>query len=217
MTCDVSNAVNGKELAADSGVMSGVLTMRAGATPQKIDDRQLDKGAAPLISGSTAGAADADPSDFKAAMRLLAGGTVVVTVGAGDERTGFTATSVVSLSAEPPRLMFGISKTSSSWEVLCGSGTFAVNLLRDEDKPVADRFAGRGGVKGKDRYAGQEWRVRKTGVPTLTGAIAGFDCEVEEFLFRYDHVIVIGRVREAWTGSAAQPLVYWQGDYRSLE
>lgn len=102
MANNVANAVNGKELAADPGLMSGVVARRVGATAQKIERGQLGKSTEPWISGSTPAAADADPSDFKAAMRLLAGGVVVVTVGAGDERTGFTATSVVSLSAEPP-------------------------------------------------------------------------------------------------------------------
>jgi len=36
-----------------------------------------------------------------------------------------------------------------------------------------------------------------TGTPILENALAALDCEVEEMLPRYDHRIVIGRVRAA--------------------
>ncbi|MBB3148524.1 flavin reductase (DIM6/NTAB) family NADH-FMN oxidoreductase RutF [Phyllobacterium trifolii] len=158
---------------------------------------------------------DATSADYKLAMRLLAGGVAAITVGSGAEMTGFTATSVVSLSAEPPRLMFGISQTSSSWKALTEGRAFAVNLLNSDANNVADRFAGRAGVKGIARYDNAEWKTRKTGVQTLASAMAGFDCEVEEILLRYDHAIVIGRVKEAWISQnqTEEPLLYWQGAY----
>jgi len=168
------------------------------------------------IPGSLDAEKDAEPTAYKNAMRLLGGGVVVVTVGEGEERTGFTATSVVSLSAEPPRLMFGISQASSSWQALQKYKTFAVNVLCEEDVGLADRFAGRGGVKGAARYEGEQWASRKTGAPTLARAIAGFDCEVEEILLRHDHAIVIGRVKDTWQGQAGRPLLYWEGAYQSL-
>lgn len=167
------------------------------------------------IPGSLEPTDDAPPAAFKTAMRALAGGVAVITVGRGEQRTGFTATSVVSLSAEPPRLMFGISTASSSWNSLEEGGAFAVNLLSASDTDVANRFAGRGGEKGLARYEGVEWVERKTGIETLSSALAGFDCEIEEVFLRYDHAIVIGRVKEAWLGPAAQAeaLVYWQGSF----
>jgi flavin reductase (DIM6/NTAB) family NADH-FMN oxidoreductase RutF len=38
-----------------------------------------------------------DPTAFRQAMRRLAGGVGLITVGSGDDRTGLTATSVTSL------------------------------------------------------------------------------------------------------------------------
>jgi flavin reductase (DIM6/NTAB) family NADH-FMN oxidoreductase RutF len=55
---------------------------------------------------------------FRSATRELAGGVAVVTVGREADRTGFTATSVSSLSAEPPRLLVCVNQESCSWEVL---------------------------------------------------------------------------------------------------
>jgi Sigma-54 interaction domain/Flavin reductase like domain len=42
----------------------------------------------------------------------------IVTVGRGPDRTGFTATSVESSSAKPPRLLLSVSEDSSSWKQL---------------------------------------------------------------------------------------------------
>lgn len=51
---------------------------------------------------------------FKTAMRHLAGAVAVITTGAGEARTGFTATSVSSFSMEPPTLIVCLNRTSSS-------------------------------------------------------------------------------------------------------
>ncbi len=98
--------------------------------------------------------AEVDVSEFKLAMRNLAGAVSVITVGTGLKRTGFTATSVSSFSAEPPVLLVSLNKSSSSWEVLRDAASFGVNILTQAQSGVADRFAGRGGIKGNDRYVG---------------------------------------------------------------
>ena len=67
---------------------------------------------------------------FRQAMRELAGGVAVVTVGEGPDRTGFTSTSVESLSVEPPRLLLCVNESSSSWKQLQKRPYFGVNILR---------------------------------------------------------------------------------------
>jgi Flavin reductase like domain len=59
-----------------------------------------------------------DADSFRAAMRELAGGVAVVTVGKDRDITGFTATSVSSLSAHPPRLLVCVAQSSASWLAL---------------------------------------------------------------------------------------------------
>jgi flavin reductase (DIM6/NTAB) family NADH-FMN oxidoreductase RutF len=46
-----------------------------------------------------------DASCFRSAMRHLASGVSVITTGQGEHRSGLTATSVSSLSMEPPSLV----------------------------------------------------------------------------------------------------------------
>jgi flavin reductase (DIM6/NTAB) family NADH-FMN oxidoreductase RutF len=157
-----------------------------------------------------------DADSFRAAFRHLAGGVSVITTGHGEDRTGLTATSVSSLSAEPPTIFFGLNLSSSSYPVIQRHRSFGVNFLSATQKQVADRFAGRGGEKGAARYADAEWTSGVSGAPLLLGALASLDCEVEEIIERHSHAIIIGRVREVRLGRDDAALVYWRGDYERL-
>lgn len=154
----------------------------------------------------------ADAMTLKQAMRTLVGGVSVVTAGVGDERTGATVTSATSLSVEPPTMVVNINLGSSSWPVIRRHGHFAVNILADDQQAIADRFAGRGGLKGAERYAGADWMTLVTGAPVLIGALAAVDCEVEEAIERHSHAIILGRVRAVTVGSGSS-LVYAGGRY----
>lgn len=157
-----------------------------------------------------------DPATFRRALRHLAGGVSVITTGRGDERTGLTATSVSSLSAEPPTLMFGLNRSSSSFPILERRRSFGVNILSAVQQEVADRFAGRASEKGLARYADAEWATGITGTPLLAGALAALDCEVEEIIARHSHAIIIGRVREIRLGGEEAALLYWRGAYEQI-
>ena len=157
-----------------------------------------------------------DPSTFRQAMRRLAGGVSLITVGSGADRTGFTATSVTSFSAEPPRLLVCVNREASSWATLADYGSFGVNLLAAEQQDLADRFAGRNGEKGPARFFGAKWKTLVTGAPVLEGALAAIDCTVEEVIERHSHAIVIGRIEVVDLGRWSDPLLYWSGVYRTI-
>ncbi len=157
------------------------------------------------------------PSDaFRAAMRTLAGAVSVITTGEGDARTGFTATSVTSLSVTPPTLLVCLNRDSSSRPTLETHRGFCVNILAHDQLHVADRFAGRGGAKGVARYEGAHWQAQPTGSLGLSGALAVIDCELEEAIERHTHSILIGRVTAVTLRADAEPLLYWHGAYRLL-
>jgi len=160
--------------------------------------------------------ASPDATAFRTALRRLVGGVSVITVGRGEDRTGLTATSVSSLSADPPTVMFGLNLASSSFPVLSRHRAFGVNFLKAEQSEIADRFAGRGGAKGAARYAGAKWSEGTTGAPLLVCALTALDCEVEELIERHSHAIVIGRVRGIRLGSESAALAYWRGNYERL-
>jgi flavin reductase (DIM6/NTAB) family NADH-FMN oxidoreductase RutF len=155
--------------------------------------------------------------DFRSAMRRLPGGVSVITVGHGKNITGMTVTSVSSLSVDPATLIVSINRESSSWPLLRQYGFFGVNILTADQLDVAERFTGKDGVKGADRFKGSEWITRASGVPLLAGALAAVDCEVEDIFERHSHAVVIGRVLDLQFSAPTAALAYWQGQYVAMD
>ena len=157
------------------------------------------------------------PADFRGAMRQLTGGVSVITAGRGRDISGMTVTSVSSLSVEPATLIVSINREASSWPLVTRHGAFGVNILTLDQLDIAERFTGKGGLKGAARFAGAEWTTRVSGVPLLVGALAAIDCEVEDVIERHSHAIVIGRVLDLQLSTRTAALAYWQGQYVAID
>ena len=153
---------------------------------------------------------------FREAMQQLPSGVCVISVGRGAERSGLTATSVSSLSMEPPTLLVSVNRASSSYQALTRHPAFSVSVLAAGHHAVANAFAGRDGAQGVDRYAAGRWITLNSGVSVLSDAIAAFDCEVEERIERHTHAIIIGRVRDLITPGGPSALLYWRGQFDQL-
>ena len=160
---------------------------------------------------------DVASGDFRSALRHLAGGVSVITVGRGKDITGMTVTSVSSFSVDPPTLVVSINREASSWPLLKRHGFFGINLLTADQLDVAERFAGKDGLKGADRFAGAQWTTRVSGVPLLVGALSAIDCEAEDIIERHSHALVIGRVLDIQTSQRTAALAYWQGRYVAID
>ncbi|MCP3367534.1 flavin reductase family protein [Bradyrhizobium cajani] len=156
-------------------------------------------------------------ADFRGAMRHLTGGVSVITAGRGKDITGMTVTSVTSLSVEPPTLLVSINRDASSFPLIRRHSAFGVNILNADQLDVAERFAGKAGLKGADRFAGARWVTGISGVPLLADALSAFDCEVEEIIERHSHGIVIGRVRDIRNSTRSAALAYWHGQYVAVD
>jgi len=156
-------------------------------------------------------------TDFRSAMRHLAGGVSVITVGRGNDITGMTVTSVSSLSVDPPALIVSINRESSSWPLLKRHGFFGVNILTADQLEIAERFTGKGGLKGADRFTGAQWTTLVSGVPLLVGALSAIDCAAEDIIERHSHAIVVGRVLDIRTSQPSAALAYWQGRYVAID
>ncbi|HYP73244.1 MAG TPA: flavin reductase family protein [Microbacterium sp.] len=113
--------------------------------------------------------------DFKALFRGHPGGVAVITADAGHGPVALTATSVASVSAEPPLLIFSISAQSSASAVLAEAETVVVHLLDAHDLEVAQL----GATSGIDRFAQtHRWSRLVTGEPVYHDVRAWVRCAV---------------------------------------
>jgi flavin reductase (DIM6/NTAB) family NADH-FMN oxidoreductase RutF len=153
---------------------------------------------------------------FRSAMRHLASGVSVITTGQDEQRSGLTATSVSSLSMEPPSLVVCINRASVTLQAMRENRVFGVNFLAASHRDVAERFAGRRNVSGAARFDNSEWITLVTGAPLLSDALAAVDCTVETTTEWSTHALVIGRVEAVHQPGGKQALVHWRCGYHDL-
>jgi flavin reductase (DIM6/NTAB) family NADH-FMN oxidoreductase RutF len=119
----------------------------------------------PIFEESGPGLTD----QFKAAFRQHPLGVAVITAAAGDQKVAITVSSVSSVSADPPILVFSASALASSTPILENADTVVVHMLGADQLWLAQL----GATSGIDRFADTSlWELLPTGEPTFPAADA---------------------------------------------
>src|SRR5579875_284956 len=153
---------------------------------------------------------------FREAMSRIAAAVHIVTTGGPAGAGGITATSVASITAEPPMMLFCINKTSPSAARIITNGVFCINTLTPAQEELANIFAGRTGLHLDERFISGEWTKLVTGAPVLSGAAAIFDCRLAEGKEVMTHLIMIGAVEEVNYSQQSRNLMYARRKYGSF-
>jgi flavin reductase (DIM6/NTAB) family NADH-FMN oxidoreductase RutF len=126
-----------------------------------------------------------------------------------DRVVGLTASSFVTLSFDPPLVMFAIQHSTASYTSMVSSRAFGVSLLRQTQADVASLFATKGPEKtGKTSFE----QGKALHVPLIPGALAHVECLTNQIFISGDHAIVVGLVEEARTFDG-EPLLYFAQRY----
>lgn len=157
-----------------------------------------------------------DGARFREAMSHVAAAVHIVTTGGPAGLGGITATSVVSITAEPPMMLFCINKISPSAARMIENGVFCINTLSPLHEPLADIFAGRTGHHLDERFASGEWTKLVTGAPVLKRAAVVFDCRLAEVKEVMTHFIMIGSVEAVEYGRRGSGLTYAHREYGNV-
>lgn len=138
-------------------------------------------------------------------------GVAVISLRDDERPVGFTATSVISVSAQPAVLAFSINDTSSSWPALSRAETVTVNLLAADQRQVSTVFA----TSGIDRFAQVDWRPLPTGEPVLEGTAGWISGRIlQRVPAGGSHVILVAADRAELRNE--EPLVYRNRTYHQL-
>lgn len=159
-----------------------------------------------------------DGRQFRNVLGQFCTGITVITTFDGEdgERApiGFACQSFAALSLDPPLVLFCPTKESRSWKAIERNGSFAVNMLAEEQQPVCARF----GSREPDKFAGIDWHTSELDLPVLDGALATIQCTVDNVLDGGDHYIVIGRVQAlSESTDSGRPLLFYRGQYTAIE
>jgi flavin reductase len=154
-----------------------------------------------------------DQEAFKDALRGWTSGVTVVTSRSGDKIHGMTVSAFSSVSADPPLVLVCANRSSTTHGIIEEGGLFTVNILASHQQEVSNVFAS---SKNEDsRLQRVSWTEGETGAPLIDQALASLECKVASAHQEGSHTIYIGRVEAVHT-TDAEPLVYYQGGYRSL-
>ena len=142
------------------------------ANPKK---RRMEIGAVP--------GQNLDPVRFRVAMSRVAAAVHIVTTNGPAGLAGITATSVASITDDPPMMLFCINKTSPSAARMIENGVFCINTLAPSHEAIAEIFAGRTGHYLGDKFAGGESnqaRNRRSGAQTRGRGVRLPSCRGKE-------------------------------------
>tara|TARA_Y100001934_G_scaffold232451_1_gene281245 strand:- start:169 stop:660 length:492 start_codon:yes stop_codon:yes gene_type:complete len=149
-------------------------------------------------------------TEYRKTMSSFATGvTVVTTLDGNNYIHGMTANSFTSVSLDPPTVLVCIGHTRNTMTHVNNTNEFAINILSDKQKYIADYFAKEQTSEGENLEL--NWSI-KYGSPYIDGAIAFLKANVVKKYNYGDHAIVLGEVQGIDT-QKGNPLLYYQSNY----
>jgi len=147
---------------------------------------------------------------FREALSHWASGVTVVTVRDPDDGRvyGTTVSSLVSVSATPPRIAFSLGPGAQVLPFLKPGRRFVVNILAQEQEELANRFT--------DPLPVGVPAFPPEGDPTIDGSHQRLICRVDGFVPVGPSRIVVGLVVDTEEGEGRRPLLYHERGYRTL-
>jgi len=147
-------------------------------------------------------------------MARVPAGVVVISARNADGYRGLTASSLVSISVDPPMVLVGLDREAATRAAVAATGTFNVSVLTRSQEFIADRFAGRAPA------IDASWRdvphhLGVNGLPLIEGCAAWLECRLVEMRPAGDHDICVGEVTAASAG-AGDPLILWDRAFWTL-
>jgi flavin reductase (NADH) len=153
------------------------------------------------------GSVVAEPADLRALMKTSPSSVAIVTSLAPDGKPwGMTCTSMCSVTLEPPTLLVCLREGSPTLAAVLASGSFTLNLLREESSGAAELFAS----ARPDRFQQVSW--------SMEGAVSGphlakdahtvADCRVVRDDLIGDHRVIFGQVVKVRFLTEPRPLLH---------
>ena len=156
------------------------------------------------------------PQAYRDAMSHFAGAVHLVTTNGVAGRRGATVIAACSVSDTPPMVLVCVNRENPKNDAFVKNGNFALNTLAARHEPVAVAFSGVTGLPPEERFALAEWEVLSSGAPTLTDAVAVFDCELVDTKELATHRVMFGKVTGLRIGDNLRPLIYHGRSYHVL-
>jgi len=153
-----------------------------------------------------------DPAQFRQLLgRFATGVTVLTTRDQAGRPVGMTASSVASVSLNPPLVLVSVDQKNDMYPALQAAQRFVLNVLAADQEALSRRFA----EEHPNRFDGVGYQRSKHGIPVLDGVLASIECEKQAEVPGGDHSVFFGIVTGG-SVSDRRPLLYYRGGYAGL-
>ena len=170
-------------------------------------------------------------------MARVPAGVVVISARSADGYRGLTASSLVSISVDPPMVLVGLEREAATRAAVAATGTFNVSVLTRSQEFIADSLSSgfaparfhrvrnrlqlfESDTRGFAPAIDALWRdvphhLGVNGLPLIEGCAAWLECRLIEMRPAGDHDICVGEVTAASAG-AGDPLILWDRAFWTL-
>lgn len=151
----------------------------------------------------------ASPEDFKNFFRHHGAGiSLITTFDSGRQPYGFAASSLASLSAEPPYATVNLAKSSSTATILEIGSPIAIHALSKNNQNLATELSG----PREQRFSSSGWDLSGT-APVNSEVSALVLGEVAELHSVAESLIAVILCRSASVREISSPLIYFNRNY----
>jgi flavin reductase (DIM6/NTAB) family NADH-FMN oxidoreductase RutF len=154
--------------------------------------------------------------DFKASMALNASAVAAICCEHDGIRYGLAATSVTSLSVDPPSMLICVGQKAEAHDPIMSAGCFSINFLAGGQSSISERLAGFAGEKNEAKFQDAPWSRGHLGMPILADCAFAVECEISHSFKVLTHTLHAGTVRAIWRNGNLAPLVYFNRSYIDL-
>ncbi|MGH1578825.1 flavin reductase family protein [Planktotalea sp.] len=155
-------------------------------------------------------------TDFLEGMSRAATFVAVATTDGHRGRYGVTVSSMTSVSTEGdyPSLLICVHYMGMAASAMLANRGFCLNLLNEDQRDIANLFAGRDSDDHEERFDQLKWKTSPKGHPMIDGAVANFECQMATELWWKTHHIIVGEVTSVRLSDDSRPLLYGGRSYQ---
>ncbi len=148
--------------------------------------------------------------DFLLAMRGITSTVTVISAKKGSEQQAMTASSVVSLSLEPPSMLVCINHKASIHNIIEKEIGFCINVLKANQTEIADICSKK--EYEAERFLTGNWSLLND-IPYNLDAQSNLFCSCKDLIKHETHSICLGEVTKVINKDISNPLLYKDGKY----
>ena len=147
---------------------------------------------------------------FLIAMRSLAASVSVISARDAIGKTyAMTASSVTSLSIDPPSILVCVNKEASIHDALVEDVLLCINILQKNQQEIANLCSSKDSES--QRFENDIWDLRET--PFLKDAQANIFCKIDQTVPYHSHTVVLAKALKAESKEEFNTLMYGAGGY----